>query len=330
MLILERMSPQTPLRLGPPLVLTREMKAAGLDSAVRTGRQRGRLTRLRRGAHVDAATMDSLSDSGRYRAHVLAVLSTRRNAIATGLSAAALVDLPMIGDWPTEVFVLSSRASGRRRNGVVEVPRRGDEQIATLGGYLATSLLDTLFEVCRSAPFLTALTMVDAAARVDRYGGRGPLIQLAEFAALVRERGTAYHGSRRVRAVVDFATTGADTAFETLSRVTIHELGFPEPALQHRLYLPRSRRFVFCDFGWPEYRIDGEADGWGKYVNPEYGPDISSDQRVKLEKRRENEVRGIRWMPARWEWADAWGRDGLLAILREAGLPIVRRPVRLR
>jgi hypothetical protein len=278
---------------------------------------------------MDAEQFRRLGSADRYRASVLSVLSTRSFPVATGLSAAALFRLPMTGDWPDVVYLLAATSSGRRRNGVVEIPRRGHEEVIEFDGFLTTSIIDTLLTVCRTAPFLTAVTMVDAAARVDRYGDRPPVVSLDELRA-EHARRLPFRGSRRVQRVLDFATTDADTSFETLSRVVIEELGFPKPILQYPIDLPRSRKDAFFDFGWPEYLVDGEADGWGKYVNPEYGPEITPEERVKLEKRRENEVRGLRWTPARWEWSDAWHSERLRAILLEAGLPIVRRPRNLR
>jgi hypothetical protein len=309
---------------APRLVLSSDMAAAGLDALVRTEIRHGSLERVRRGAYVDAESARLWSPEERFRTQVQAVLSTRASGVAAGLAAAVLLGFPMTGSWPSEVQVLATGASGRRRNGVIEVPRRGAEVTIESGGFCSTSVVDTLLEVCRSAPFLTALTMVDAAIRIDRYGRRPSAPTRDELWSGYDLR-MPFRGSRRVRRVLEFAATGADTPFETLSRMVVDELGFPEPTLQHPIWLPRSRRTVFCDLAWPDYRIDGEADGWGKYVNPEYGPDIALTDRVRLEKRRENEVRGVRWTPARWEWRDAWHREPLRAILLEAGLPIVRR-----
>jgi len=261
---------------------------------------------------------------------VRAALAARRDPVVTGLSAAALLGLPMIGRWPSDVFVLAVGESGRRRAGITEIVRtRAETDVIDVDGTLMTSVPETLRHVCRSAPFLTALAMVDAALRTDRYGSRPPLTTPEELRDVI-ERHLPFRGYRRVARVFEYATPLADTPFETLSRVTIDELGFETPVVQHRLWLPRSAREAWCDFAWPQRRIDGEADGWGKYANPEYGPTISEAERVKLEKRRENQVRGLHWGCARWEWDDAWRREPLRAILLEAGVPVVRAQRRLR
>lgn len=313
-----------------PLVLTRDAAAVGSDSRIETAHAGGRLERLRRGVYVDSAALAAQHPTERYRTRVHAVLAARRNAVVTGLSAAALLGLPMVGRWPADVFVLATASSGRRRAGVVEIVRtRVGTDVIDVDGTLMTSVPETLRHVCRTAPFFTALAMVDAALRTDRYESTLPLTTRAELREVL-ERHLPFRGSRRVERVFDYATPLADTVFETLSRVTIDELGFETPMLQHRLWLPRSERDAWCDFAWPHRRIDGEADGWGKYANPEYGRNISEAERVKLEKRRENEVRGIDWGCARWEWDDAWNRAPLRAILLEAGVPIVRQPRRLR
>jgi hypothetical protein len=293
---------------------------------LRTARKAGRISRLRRGIYTSASDWRTASSDARNRARILAVLEQRADAVLTSFSAAAMLGLPIIGEWPDDVFLLSNRTSGRRRNGVIELSRRGDELIVSAGEVAMTSVPRTLVQVARRAPLVTALAMMDAALHVDRYGRREPMCTIeelrAEHAAML-----PYPRSARVRLVLERATSLADSAFETLSRVSIEEIGFPEPELQHRVWLPRSQREVFLDFAWPEYAIGGEADGEGKYRVP---ADRSAADAVEIlvrEKRRENEVLGQQWKRiARWDWSEALRRRPLRTILLEAGLPIIRRP----
>jgi hypothetical protein len=87
-----------------------------------------------------------------------------------------------------------------------------------------------------------------------------------------------------------------------------------------------SNREVFTDFAWLEYGVVGEADGLGKYLRSGAGPLKNPAQKVIEEKRREDEIRALRWAVARWGWTDALRRAPLKAILLQAGLPLVRRP----
>jgi hypothetical protein len=294
----------TSLPQTPALVLARESELRGVDRRALARATPDTLQRLRRGVYADSIAYAAASPDERYRAHVAAAMLTRVDAVACGMSAAALYGFPLLGEWPSTVFLLASGRSGRRRNGVIEVPRRGTETITAVGHFAATSHADTLIDVCRVAPFLTALAMVDAALKTDRYGHEAPVLTIDDLWSAYEAR-MPFRNCRKVRRVLEFATDRADSVLETLSRVTIFELGFPEPELQFELHLPRSAHEAFVDFGWPRHRIAGEADGWGKYVNPEYGSAVSPAERVRLEKRRDNELRGIGWTPAHWEWNDA-------------------------
>ncbi|GAB3384838.1 hypothetical protein GCM10027568_01210 [Humibacter soli] len=197
-----------------------------------------------------------------------------------------------------------------------------------LDGFRTTDLVDTLIEVCRTAPFITALVMVDAALHIERFGNGAGLVTLDELMAAHNDR-MPYRGSARVRGVLAASTTQAASPFETMSRVTSEELGFPEPELQFPLVLANGET-VYFDLGWPEWHVGGEADGWGKYVNPRYPSAGTLEERVKAEKRRDNAIRRMEWTPAHWDWADAWNRAPMRAILLDAGLPIVRRPRTIR
>lgn len=301
-------------------------RSAGVSASLLTARDAGELVAVRRGVYLPAASLETMSAVQRHRTQAFAVAHQRPHVVFAGLTAAVLLGMPVVGDIPDQVIVLSTRASGRRRNGVVEIVRRDGAQVMTSDGATTTSLVDTLIEVARTRPLLTALTMVDAALFRPRFGHVGPLCTIGElrqaFAAM-----TPFPGSRKVAAVLDRATHLAETPLETLSRVRIEELGFPAPELQRAVMRPRSRSLAVLDFAWPEYGVWGEADGDGKYLGNARG---SGDQRssamiVRDEKARENEVRAAtKWACARWDWTEAWKAGPLRDILLEAGLPRVR------
>jgi hypothetical protein len=262
----------------------------------------------------------------RHRALAFAVAHQRRHVVFAGFSAAVLLGMPVVGGVPDHIVVLANGVSGRRRNGVVEIVRRGSAHVITGDGLTTTSPVDTLLEVARTRPLLTALTMVDAALYRARFGGDAALCTIEElrqaFAAM-----TPFPGSRRVAAVLSRATHLSETPLETLSRVRIAELGFPTPELQRSVLRPRSRSLAFLDFAWPEYGVWGEADGDGKYLGNSRrdGDRRSAAMIVRDEKARENEVRAAtRWVCARWDWAEAWKSGPLRDILLEAGLPRLR------
>ena len=309
--------------LDDALVLARDLKETGRYDIALADTGPNALTRLRRGAYAPATALARLDRAEKHALQVLAVVATRRSAVVTGISAAILQGFPLVGHNPELVYLLAPGPSGRRRAGVVEVARWPSVHVVS-GEPTVTAIPDTLIEVCRTAPFLTALTMVDHALNIDRMARRPPLTTIDALQEAF-ERRMPFRGFARVRRVLSFAVTAAESAFETLSRVTICESGFPQPRLQHPVTLPNGRT-AYGDFGWPEFRVIGEADGWGKYVNPRFGASpLSLEERVRMEKRRDNALRQVGWTPAHWEWDDAGQRGPLEAILLDAGLPRLDR-----
>jgi hypothetical protein len=300
-------------------------QSVGLSASLLTARDAGQLVAVRRGIYLPSASLEEMSAIQRYRALAFAVAHQRPHAVFAGFTAAVLLGLPVVGEIPDDVIVLSTGTSGRRRNGVVEIVRRGGAQVITSEGVTTTSLVDSLIEVARTRPLLTALTMADAALFRPRFAHGGPLCTIDELRQAFATM-TPFPGSRRVAAVLERATHLAETPLETLSRVRIEELGFPAPALQWSVIRPRSGSLAFLDFAWPEYGVWGEADGDGKYLGTRRNGDRRSQAMiVRDEKARENEVRvATRWACARWDWADAWKSGPLRDILLEAGLPPLR------
>lgn len=206
-----------------------------------------------------------------------------------------------------------------------EIVREPIEPRQLASGCLVTPIIDTLIEVARSQPLLTALTMVDAALHRPR-SGVAPRCTVEELHARFEEL-LPFPSSRKVAAVLTRATDLAETPLETLSRVQISEFGFPEPTLQFEVVRSGSGRTAFLDLAWPEHGVWGEADGAGKYAgggSPE-GTDAvgrTPAEVVREEKRREDEVRAATgWRCVRWDWSDAWHGEPLRRALVEAGLP---------
>lgn len=300
-------------------------RSIGLSASLFTARDAGELIAVRRGVYVPAG-FEELPAVEQHRARAFAVAHQRPGVVFAGFTAAVLQGMPVVGGVPREVVVLATKRSGRRRNGVVEIVRRSSTHVMTGDGVLTTSRVDTLLEVARTRPLLTALAMVDADLYRPRFGEAGAKCTIEElrqaFAAML-----PFPGSRRVAGVLDRATHLAETPLETLSRLRIEELGFPEPELQRAVRRSGSGSLAFLDFAWPEYGIWGEADGDGKYLGNarRNGDRRSAAEIVRDEKARENEVRAATsWACARWDWSEAWKSGPLRDILLQAGLPRVR------
>ncbi|WP_308799733.1 hypothetical protein [Agromyces silvae] len=303
---------------GDGLIAAGTAKIMGEGRALLSAHRSGEIIRLRRGVYVDAERHAAQRALDRYRSSVLAAGRQRRRPVFAGQTAALLHGLPIIG-VPDEIVLLSPSASGRRRNGVIELASRGDESIVERNGRRLTSIAETVIDVARTTTLLGALVVADAALHTPRFGAREPRCSAADLhEAYVRRR--PFPRSRRVAAVLERASSDADTPLETLSRLRIEELGFPPPELQFAVLRPGRAAPSYLDFAWPEHGVWGEADGAMKYTGTV--GEGSGAQRLFAEKRREDELRAVTgWRCARWTWQDAWAGRPLRDILRRAGLP---------
>ncbi|MGH3704745.1 MAG: hypothetical protein ACRDT9_08980 [Agromyces sp.] len=308
-------------------ILARDVRSAGRLADLRAAVLDGAVERVRTGVYRPAVGPDpSLSVPEQwaeaYRVEVRAVAQTSTAPIFTGHAAIALAKLPIVGRWPSEVFVLSKNEFGHRRAGVTSVARTREVPVEWSGDFAVTGLEFSLIQLCRRASLAAALTAVDAAIHMSCT--RAPARTTLEGIRAEHERLLPYPRSLRVAAVLDRATPYAETPLETVSRLVMEELGFPAPELQHELWLPELGRSAFLDFHWPDHGIGAEADGRGKYLGTG-GVETTVDT-VLREKDREDAVRRRLRGFARWNWGEAWGRTVLFSKLRGAGLPVVRRP----
>lgn len=343
------------------LILVRDVRAVGREAELRAAVASGEIVRVRRGVYREAFPQrsdDSTSerDALRYLTDVRAAAEVLVAPIFTSFSAIALHGLPIFGRWPHDVYVLSGNSTGHRRRGVIAVASTRNPPVTTVGGIHCTTIEYSLIQLCRHATLAAALTAVDAAVHVPRFGPGGPLTTMARLRG-EHERLLPYHGSRRTEAVLARATTHADSPLETVSRLVIEELGFSAPELQHRIWLPELQREAFLDFHWPEVGAGAEADGGGKYLvladaglqsvagagrrlNPtrhgsrsqsasSYAAETAARAAASVvikEKDRENAIRRQLKAFDRWDWADALARTPVARRLSAMGVPRPRAP----
>jgi hypothetical protein len=126
---------------------------------------------------------------------------------------------------------------------------------------------------------------------------------------------------RRFTWIVDFADGLSGSPGESLSRVRIHELGFLMPELQYHVVDACGRPLGIVDFWWPDLRLAGEFDGWGKYTDAGSYSGQSRDTVFLDEKRRAERIQeeGIRFV--RWMWDDLYDPSRFAERLHRAGVP---------
>ena len=290
-----------------------------LSRAVRTGRSE----RVAVGVYLPTAIWESLGPRAKYLARVRAVAETRKNRpVLSHWSAAAVHDLPIVGDWPREVHtIVNPTSGGRSRNDVVKHSMMlGDTDVLEIDGLLVTTVARTVLDIAATNDFRSAVVATDQALHVDRFGRGAPLTTKSELWQLW-ERRMPFGGHARTRAVIEFGETNADTPLESVSRVNMRVIGCPRPILQSSFsdYLGLIGE---TDFNWPRFALLGEADGDRKYLDEAYRSGRTVEQVMVDEKVREDRLRALPRGVSRWRWKTAINPAILRAKLSDAGLPM--------
>ncbi len=249
-----------------------------------------------------------------------AVLESRTSPIVSHVSAAVLNGAPIIGPMPALVHVLCTNAAGTRTEHGMRKHASSDLHtgVERRGQLTVTGMARTVVEVASDCAFTTAVGVADWAL------GRGHVTK--DELRITLDELQIRRGRRKALRVVEFADGRSGSPGESLSRVRIHESGFPAPDLQQR-FDDADGLAGIVDFWWPEHSLIGEFDGVAKYVREDLteGKDIT--QIVLDEKWREDRLRALGPRVTRWDWATAWPTYGLVAHLLKVGLPSSKRTV---
>jgi hypothetical protein len=283
----------------------------------------GRETRVANGVYLPEPAWASLDARERYLVRIRAVAETRRNQqVLSHWSAAAIHGLSSISEWPWKVHTtIGPTSGGRSRNDVVKHSLTlGDTDVVEVDGLLLTSVARTTLDMATIGSFVDAVTIVDGALHVDRFGRRPPLTTREELRELWMRR-MPFRGHARAADVIGFAETRADSPLESVSRVNMRLIGCPRPLLQSRFF--DYQGFIGeTDFDWPEFGLLGEADGDVKYLDPDSRHGRTADEVVRDERVREDRLRALPRSVTRWGWAIGSNPRALRRHLLAAGLPM--------
>lgn len=302
------------------MLVTSELEARGYDTRlVRRAAAAGHLERLTRGVYADARVWRSAT---RRQRHVLRcrALAARLGPglVLAGASAAAVLGLTYMRQWPDTVCALHSAADGTRRRGGVTWWGHDDHatSVRDLGWARVTDPLRTAVELSAREGYLAGVMTADSALRAEGHRGAGSgarsLIATAEALGLQR-------GTRRVARVAHFADGHSESAGESWTRVMVADMGAPSPELQVDI-LDEGLWLARVDFCWPNRRIVLEFDGEKKYRAALRAPGKSVEDVVIAEKKREDRLRAAGWIVLRIVWDDLREPERLRRLLRRAGL----------
>jgi hypothetical protein len=307
-------------------VLARELLGAAERGRLYRAVETGDLTRVRPGVYLPTAIWMQRNDDERHLDRVrAAALAFERPVVFASASAAALWRLPTASGWPQHPTAVGDRAPGGRSSSRLRVNSDGmPSEVWVVDGLAATSLPRTVVDVARRGGFEAGVVMADrvlAPARRDDRGVHSFRTTRDELRSALRALAVD-KGAARVLAVIEFADGLSGSVGESVSRVTIHVLGFPAPILQQEFRDTVGR--MYTDFWWPEFRLIGEFDGRGKYLRDEFTRGRSTAQVVIEEKLREDRLRALGPRVMRFGWEEARSPAAMRRTLLAAGLPLER------
>ncbi|WP_104083607.1 hypothetical protein [Cryobacterium sp. Y11] len=306
---------------GDGLILASDLASAfGADFRLRRDIARGLLERVSRGLYYPSVRWNQLREDQRYLIRVRgAALARRGQAVLCHHSAAVIWGLPMLIGWPSDVHLLTERATGGRSDPGIRRHALGVDarDITTIDGLLVTTIERTVVDLAATLDLKSAVALVDRALYQDRFGRTRTLTTKDALLATL-ERMLPFRGSRRARAIIQFATHLSGSPAESASRVNIALSGFPEPELQHPFTVDGKE--CETDFYWLQIDGVGECDGRDKYFNPEFLAGRSPEQVQYDEKLREDGIRRQVHAFTRWPASVGMSQYPLRRRLLELGL----------
>lgn len=285
-----------------PLLLASDADGADRRSLARSV-ARGVLVRVARGVYVESTAWRAAGASGQ---HFLRMRALDRTAAErprfSHWSAAVAHDLPVPQDALQQLH-RTDPAPHAERSGLRThtLPLAGLDLVER-HGLVTTAVARTVIDVAAIASFRDAVALADAGLRLlgsEAAGSDDGSPALGE----AWQRAQPRRAARRVQRVLDFADGRAESVGESVSRVTMAELGLPMPVLQQP-FSDADGRIGTVDFWWPALGVIGEFDGRIKYFDPGMtGGDPA--EVLYREKRREDRLRALGPRIVRWGWPEA-------------------------
>lgn len=189
---------------------------------------------------------------------VAAWLWSGRTATVAGLSAAALHRTAWIDHWlPAE---LNRTCRDRARGIVLHSDTLDDDERCSRGGMLMTTPARTAFDLGRRKGLIAAVIRLDALMHATE-------VKIADV-ELLAERHRGARGTEQLRQALLLTDGGAESPYETKTRVVLIGGGLPRPQTQIEVLTERGAVLARIDMGWENWKVGVEFDGAHHWTDP--------------------------------------------------------------
>jgi hypothetical protein len=228
--------------------------AEALDAGALTFRE---LRRFHRAVHPGIWVPRGVDMTHDQRATAAWLWSGRRGVIA-GLSAAAMLGAKWIEpERPVELI----HANRRPPPGIlVQTDSFTVAEMQSVAGLPVTTPARTAFDLGRR------LALADGVQRIDALMNATDVKVEEVEQVITRHPGAA--GLRQLRRTLALVDGGAESPYESLTRLLLVQNGFPAPTTQIVVFDERGSVFARIDLGGPDYMVGVDFEGAHHWTDP--------------------------------------------------------------
>lgn len=188
--------------------------------------------------------------TARQRAQA-AWLWSRRSAVVAGLSAAGLLG----AKWIEPTLAAELIHANRRPPAMLRVHSDTllSGETTQIDGMAVTTPARTAFDLSRRLPVTSGVQRVDALMNATQ-------LAVCDIRAVAEQHAGA-RGLVRLRTTIALVDGGAESPYESLTRLLLVRSGLPPPTTQIQVTDGYGGTAAYLDMGWPEFRVAVEYDG---------------------------------------------------------------------
>jgi hypothetical protein len=185
-------------------------------------------------------------------------LWSRQRGVAAGLSAAAMLGTNWIDPGLPAELIHPNRRSPPML--IVHSDDLACGETRLVDGMRVTTAARTAFDIGRR------LGLDDGVVRVDALMNATD-VKVNDIEA-VAERHLGVRGLVQLRQTLDLVDGGAESPYESLTRLLLIKAGFPRPKTQIRVVNSRGIVVARIDMGWEEWLVGVDFEGAHHWTNP--------------------------------------------------------------
>lgn len=189
---------------------------------------------------------------------IAAWLWSGRSATVAGLSAAALHRTAWID--PCLPAELNRRSRDKTPGIMLHSDELWEDEICLRGSIQLTTPARTAFDLGRRKGLTTAVVRIDALAHATR-------LTITDVEDLA-ERHRGGRGLVQLRRVMTMVDGGAESPYESKTRLVLIAAGLPRPQTQIEVRREWGGVLARIDMGWPEWKVGVEFDGAHHWTDP--------------------------------------------------------------